>query len=82
MRLRLVAVGEWILVLPAASLLAALAVRRLQPREHEPARTLWRITEWAASRISPLGAALLFLALPGTVAGAIFVATLVHIITD
>jgi len=86
-----VAVGERILVLPAASLITALAVRLLQPREHEPARTVWRVTEWAAAHISPPGAALIFLALPAVVAGvgaatllaaAILVAVVVHIVTD
>ena len=91
-RLGWVAVGERILLLPAASLITALAVRLLQPREHEPARTVWRVTEWAAAHISPPGAAaLIFLALPDVVAGvgaatllaaAILVAVVVHIVTD
>lgn len=38
-RLLLVALGEWLMVLPATVLLAAAALRLLQPRQHEPART-------------------------------------------
>jgi hypothetical protein len=61
------AVGEWLLVLPATVFLAAAALRLLQPRQYEPARTSWIIFEWTTTHISPLGAALLFIGLPGLV---------------
>lgn len=59
------AISEWLLVLPPALLLAAAALRFLQPREYEPARTSWVIFEWATTHISHAGAAVLFLGLPG-----------------
>jgi len=58
------AIGEWLLVLPATVLLAAAALRLLQPRQYEPARTSWIIFEWATTHISRLGAALLFIGMP------------------
>jgi hypothetical protein len=61
----MMALGEWLLVLPAAILLAAGAMRHLQPRQYEPARTCWVIFNWAASHISHQGAAVLLLGLPG-----------------
>jgi hypothetical protein len=61
------AVSEWLLVLPAAVLLAAAALRQLQPPQYEPARTSWLIFEWTTGHISRAGAALLFLGLPGLV---------------
>ena len=67
-RWALLAIGEWLLVLPAALLLAAGALRSLQPPQHEPARTSWIIFQWTAAHVSRLGAALLFLGLPGVVA--------------
>jgi len=67
-RWTLLAVSEWPMVLPAALLLAAAARRSLQPPQHEPARTSWIISEWTAAHVSRLGAALLFLGLPGIVA--------------
>lgn len=59
-----VAVSEWLLVLPAAVLLAAAALRVMQPRPYEPARTSWAIFEWASTHISHSDAGLLFLVLP------------------
>ena len=67
-RWTLLAIGEWLLVLPATLLLAAAALRSLQPPQHEPARTSWIIFEWTAAHVSRLGAALLFLGMPGIVA--------------
>jgi len=67
-RLALLAIGEWLMVLPATLLLAAAALRSLQPPQHEPARTSWIIFEWTAAHVSRLGAALLFLGMPGIVA--------------
>ncbi len=59
------AAAAWLLVLPAAIFLAAAALRELQPRMYEPARTSWLIFEWATAHVSHLGAAVLFLLLPG-----------------
>jgi hypothetical protein len=61
-----IAVGEWMMLLPATVLLAA-AVRFLQPRQYEPARTSWIIFDWATMHISRLGAAVLFVGIPGFV---------------
>lgn len=58
------AVSEWLLVLPATLLLTAAALRQLQPRQFEPARTSWAVFEWTTAHISQAGAGLLFLALP------------------
>ncbi len=66
-RLSAFAIGEWLLVLPATVFLAAAALRLLQPRQYEPARTSWIIFEWTTTHISRLGAALLFIGLPGLV---------------
>lgn len=63
-RLSALAISEWLLVLPAALLLAAAALRQLQPRQFEPARTSWAIFEWTTAHISQAGAAWLFLILP------------------
>ena len=64
LRLAMVTAGEWVMVLPAAVLLAATALRYLQPSRYEPARTSWIISEWATAHISRLGAAILFIAVP------------------
>lgn len=58
------AVSEWLLVLPATVFLAAAALRVLQPRQFEPARTSWIIFEWTITHISRAGAGVLFLVLP------------------
>ena len=63
-KLSVLAVSEWLLVLPATLLLAAAALRQLQPRQFEPARTSWGIFEWTTTHISRAGAAWLFLVLP------------------
>jgi hypothetical protein len=76
-KLSVLAVSEWLLVLPAALLLAAAALRQLQPAEHEPARTISMIFSWVGPRISHFDAALLFLGLPGIAAIAGCVAILV-----
>jgi hypothetical protein len=67
-RLPIVAVGEWLMVLPATVFLGAAALRVLQPRQYEPARTSWIIFEWTTMHISRLGAGTLFIGLPGLVA--------------
>jgi len=55
------------MVLPASVLLAAAALRLLQPRQYEPARTSWIILEWTVTHVSRLGAAILFIGMPGIV---------------
>ena len=65
----ILAVTEWMMVLPATIFLAAAALRSLQPAEYEPARTSWAIFNWATAHISRLGAGTLFLALPALVVG-------------
>ncbi len=67
-KLSALAISEWLLVLPAALLLAAAALRQLQPRQFEPARTSWAIFEWTTTHISQAGAAWLFLVLPAVAA--------------
>jgi len=69
-RLPIVAVCEWLMVLPATVLLAAAALRLLRPREFEPARTSWIIFEWTMRHVSRFGAAILFIAMPGVVLAA------------
>lgn len=59
-----VAHWQWLVVLPGTVLLAAAALRQLQLRLFEPARTSWAIFEWATPHISRSGAALLFIGLP------------------
>lgn len=65
--LRLIAVGEWLLVLPASLLLAIAALRMLVPAQFEPGRTSWLIFNWSTAHISRLGAAILFLGMPSVV---------------
>ena len=74
LRLPVVAIAEWLMALPATVFLAATALRLLQPRQNEPARTSWIIFEWTTTHISQLGAALLFIVMPGIVALAGFAA--------
>jgi hypothetical protein len=66
-RLPVIATGQWLMVLPAAVFLTAAALRLLQPRQFEPARTSWIIFQWASAHISRLGAATLFIGMPGLV---------------
>jgi hypothetical protein len=66
-RLPILAISEWLLVLPATVFLAAASLRLLQPRQYQPARTGWIIFEWTTTHISHLGAAVLFLGMPGFV---------------
>ena len=66
--LRLIALGEWLLILPASALLAIAALRTLQPARFEPAHTSLLILNWASEHISRVGAAVLFLGMPGVVA--------------
>ena len=67
-KLLALAVSEWLLVMPPAVLLLAAALRLVQPREYEPARSSWVIFEWAVAHISHAGAVLLFIASPGVAA--------------
>ena len=62
--MRILALGECALVLPATILLAAAAARWMQPLQYEPAHISWLIFEWTTTHISRSGAALLFLGLP------------------
>ena len=66
-RLPMFAISEWIMVLPATVFLAVAALRLLQPRQYQPARTSWVIFEWTTTHISRLGAAILFLGMPALV---------------
>jgi hypothetical protein len=66
-RLPIVATAEWLMVLPAVVFLTAAALRLLQPRQFEPAHTSWIIFDWTAAHISRLGAAMLFIGMPGIV---------------
>jgi hypothetical protein len=75
-RLPIFAISEGLLVLPATLFLAAASLRLLQPRQYQPARTGWIIFEWTTTHISQLGAAVLFLGMPGLVAVAGFGALL------
>lgn len=60
-RLAVLAIGEWLLVLPAAVFLASVALHLLlQPRQYQPAHASWIIFEWTTTHISRLGAAMLF----------------------
>jgi len=70
------AVSQWLLVLPAALLLATAALRQLQPAQYEPARTSWTIFDWTTTHISNAGAALLFVGLPAIAVIAGFAALL------
>jgi hypothetical protein len=58
---------EWLMVLPAAVFLFAAAFRGLQPVQYEPARTCAAIVAWTVAHVSKLGAAILFLGMPGAV---------------
>lgn len=60
----MLALGQWLMVLPATLLLATSALRFLQPRQHEPARTSQVIIAWASAHISQFGALLLLIGLP------------------
>jgi hypothetical protein len=66
-RFPLLAISEWVMVMPATVFLAVAALRLLQPRQYQPARASWVIFEWTTTHISRLGAAMLFLAMPGLV---------------
>jgi hypothetical protein len=59
-----VALGGWLLVLPATLLLGAAALRLLQPAQVEPAHTFWIILDWVHTHITRLHAALIFIVLP------------------
>ncbi len=65
--LQVTAAAGWLMLLPATAFLAAAALRLLQPRRFQPAHTAWIISEWAASHLSHLAAAGVFLGLPGMV---------------
>ena len=56
------------MVLPATILLAVAALRLLQPPQYQPAQISLAIFQWTTTHISHLGAAVLFLGMPGLVA--------------
>lgn len=56
--------------LPATVFLAAASLRLLQPGQYQPARASWLLFEWTTTHVSRLGAAMLFLGMPGLVAAA------------
>lgn len=66
-RLPMVAALQWLMVLPAAVFLGAAALRLLQPRQYQPARMSWALSEWAATHVSRLGAGILFIGLPSLI---------------
>lgn len=66
--LRLIALAEWLMILPATLLLTTAAFRMLQTAQYEPAHTSWLIFNWTATHISRLGAGILFLGMPAVVA--------------
>jgi len=63
---KLLAVGlaECLLVLPAAFALSIAALRLMQPRQYEPARTAWVIFEWMGVHLTRTDAAFMFLVFP------------------
>lgn len=56
--------GECLRLLPATLLLAAGALRLLQPAPVEPEHTFWIIFEWAHTHITRLHAAVIVIVLP------------------
>jgi hypothetical protein len=46
--------------IPATFLLAVAALRGLQPRQYEPARTSWIIFEWMTTHLTGTHAAIMF----------------------
>jgi hypothetical protein len=80
-----VAIGEWLMVLPATMLLGEALMRSAGGRG-PPARMSWFISDWASTHISHLGAGLVFigvglLAAATLLAAAILTATIAHVIT-
>jgi hypothetical protein len=63
---RILAMTEFLLVLPAMLFMTSLFVRNLQPQQYEPARSAGRLVEWYSARpILCLG--IFLIALPLTV---------------
>ena len=65
--LGLIALGEWLLLLPPSLLLAVAALRMLLPGQFEPGRTSRLISNWTTAHISRPGAGILFLGMPSVV---------------
>ncbi|HXU20709.1 MAG TPA: hypothetical protein VN788_09025 [Verrucomicrobiae bacterium] len=63
----ILALGEWLMILPASVFLAVAALRQMQPAKFEPAHTSWTIFSWAVSHVTHTDAAVIFLALPAIV---------------
>jgi len=66
-RLPILAIAEWLMVLPAVVFLAAAVLRGLQPAQYEPAHTSGIIFAWF-SQMPPTVVAGLLIGLPGLVA--------------
>jgi len=62
MRTRILAILELVLILPAVVFMTSLALRNLQPLQHEPAHTAQQLVMWYAGRMWTLW--VLLLALP------------------
>lgn len=71
MRTRITAAACLVLVLPAALFMTALALRSLQPQQHEPARAAQQLVMWYAARMWTLWALLLGLPLIAFVVGCV-----------
>jgi hypothetical protein len=67
LRLRLLAVGEWLLVLPATVFLAAVAWGMSQARPYQPERVSWFVFAWAMWPFWGSGVDMLLLDLPAVV---------------
>ncbi|MGH9575310.1 MAG: hypothetical protein ACRD40_17490 [Candidatus Acidiferrales bacterium] len=63
----LLAIGEWLMILPASIFLAAAVLRQMQPAEFEPTHTSSAIFSWAVSHVTHTDAAVIFIALPAIV---------------
>ena len=66
-RLPILAIAEWLMVLPAVVFLAAAVLRGLQPGQYEPAHTSLIIFAWFSQMPLPVVAGFL-IGLPGVVA--------------
>jgi hypothetical protein len=69
MRTRIIAVMGLVLILPAALFMTALALRNLQPLQHEPARSAEQLVMWYAGRMWTLWVLLLGLPFIAVVSG-------------
>ena len=63
------AITECLMILPATFALSVAALRSLQSRQHEPARTAWIIFEWMSVHLTKTHAATMFLLFPAMAFG-------------